>query len=759
MKHLRLVLLVLAALVVTVVPSPDNGIQGQPARAQTPRERAEGALTGPQRVLVRDLQAVPTASAEAKERLVLLRLAPGLARSYAPEAPKANAVDSASGLELQPLAAPDTSTSFDGLDSTDNLFGLSPPDPQIAVGPNHIVEFVNVVGRITDKSGVPVGSDFSLDTFFGVFPGAASTDPKIVFDDIHERFFASYIDIDIAFGIGDLFLAISETSDPTGAWNVYFTSFPGAIPDYPGIGVTDDKFTISYNLFDIVTSVFIGEQTLVLEKADVMAGVAPGIFFFAIDSSRFTVRPAQNLSPGEDQYLTTFDMTGGVLPLPGMTVIRITGTPDGGNVTEASAVDLSVIPQDRPPPSVTAGPGTIDSGDFRMLEAIWRDNGLWSSASAACTPPSDGSVRSCAHLIEVETVGTPSVVQDIMFGASEEYFSWPAIKTDSAGNLYVSLTHSDPSTFAEARVAGRCATDALNTMSGSSVLRTGEIVHLTGRWGDYLGAAVDPSDPSAVWVLGEYAKNTGGPTDFGYWGTYVAKISYGACPGAVSASSTTSACDFDGDGKDDLAVGAPGEDVGAVVDAGAVNLLYGSGSGLTASGDQLWHQGVAGVMGGAEAGDLFGSSLACGDFDGDGFDDLAVGVPGEDIGAVVDGGAVNVFYGSASGLTASGDQLWHQNVPGVLGGAEAGDLFGSSLASGDYDGNGKDDLAVGAPGEDIGAIADAGAANVLYGSGSGLTASGDQLWHQDSAGIMGGAEAGDLFGSSLASGGRMAGRR
>ncbi len=153
------------------------------------------------------------------------------------------------------------------------------------------------------------------------------------------------------------------------------------------------------------------------------------------------------------------------------------------------------------------------------------------------------------------------------------------------------------------------------------------------------------------------------------------------------------------------------------------------------------------MLGGAEAGDLFGASLASGDFDGDGFDDLAIGAPGEGIGAKADAGAVNVLYGSASGLTATGDQLWHQSTSGVLGGAEAGDLFGASLASADFDGDGKDDLAIGAPGEGIGAKADAGAVNVLYGSASGLTAAGDQLWHQNVAGVLGGAEPGDLFGS------------
>jgi subtilisin family serine protease len=211
-------------------------------------------------------------------------------------------------------------------------------------------------------------------------------------------------------------------------------------------------------------------------------------------------------------------------------------------------------------------------------------------------------------------------------------------------------------------------------------------------------------------------------------------------------------CDFDGDGFDDLAVGAPGEDVGAIVDAGAVNVLYGSSSALTGVGDQLWHQGIPAVTGGAENGDHFGGALSCGDYDGDGFDDLAIGAPGEDVGAIADAGAVNVLYGSSSGLTGVGDQLWYQGLPGVLGAAEGGDGFGSALSSGDYDGDGFDDLAIGAPGEDVGATMDAGAVNVLYGSLSGLTAIGDQLWQQGAAGVLGAAEAGDRFSDSLASG-------
>jgi len=224
---------------------------------------------------------------------------------------------------------------------------------------------------------------------------------------------------------------------------------------------------------------------------------------------------------------------------------------------------------------------------------------------------------------------------------------------------------------------------------------------------------------------------------------------------AASAALPTSECDFDGDNRSDLAVGAPGESIGGVDGAGAVNVIYGAGGGLAATGNQIWSQRSAGIAFDPETGDAFGSSIACGDFNKDGYDDMAVGVPHESIGSrnpILRAGAVNVIYGSRGGLTEVGDQIWHQNSSNIEGVAEAGDLLGWAVVAADFDGDGYDDLAAGAPGESVGSDRQAGSVNVIYGSASGLDAAGDQIWHQDISGIAGSAEPGDRLGESLTAG-------
>jgi hypothetical protein len=135
----------------------------------------------------------------------------------------------------------------------------------------------------------------------------------------------------------------------------------------------------------------------------------------------------------------------------------------------------------------------------------------------------------------------------------------------------------------------------------------------------------------------------------------------------------------------------------------------------------------AGVTDNAEAGDRFGAALAFGDFNGDGQVDLAVGIPGESD----DAGAVSVFYAAGGVPSPLGMLHLTQSVieHGDVGGNEAGDQFGFSLAAGDVDGDGYDDLVVGAPYEDVPDLfgncvgaecSDVGVAHLVHGSATGL---------------------------------------
>ena len=186
--------------------------------------------------------------------------------------------------------------------------------------------------------------------------------------------------------------------------------------------------------------------------------------------------------------------------------------------------------------------------------------------------------------------------------------------------------------------------------------------------------------------------------------------------------------DFDGDGFQDLSVGVPFEDLvttaGTLADAGGVHILYGSLAGLNSSGDQFFTEDSLGGVESSEAGDYFGNALAAGDFDSDGFDDLAIAAEHESVGTAAAAGAVFVLYGTPTGLLTGSHQIWHQDSPNVAGTAEENDQFGFALAVGRFDGDIFDDLAIGVNFEAIGAISQAGAVNVLYGSASGLTDTG-----------------------------------
>ncbi len=186
--------------------------------------------------------------------------------------------------------------------------------------------------------------------------------------------------------------------------------------------------------------------------------------------------------------------------------------------------------------------------------------------------------------------------------------------------------------------------------------------------------------------------------------------------------------DFNGDGIDDLVVGIPGWGTKQIPSSGSVRLYLGS-TDITTPGpwDHIaFSQDVTDVPGIAEDSDYLGEAVALGDFNCDGFDDLAIGVPGEDLGPDTDAGAVMVHWGNSAASASSDPEMWTQSSPGVPGSPEDYDRFGSDLSAGDLDGDGCDELLVGMGGEYT--SAGLGAAYILQGSPSGLSDTGGPGW-------------------------------
>ncbi|MCR9166461.1 MAG: FG-GAP repeat protein [Nannocystaceae bacterium] len=205
-----------------------------------------------------------------------------------------------------------------------------------------------------------------------------------------------------------------------------------------------------------------------------------------------------------------------------------------------------------------------------------------------------------------------------------------------------------------------------------------------------------------------------------------------------TATPSMAAGDFDGDTLLDRAFGYPQ----ANGTEGVVKIVYGS------QVIEIWNRDAPGVLGADATGNNLGDSIAVGDFDRDGYDDLAIGVPGDDTGTGWNIGTVNILYGSSSGITGSFDQLYSQDTPGIANSEESYDGYGEFLQAGDFDCDGHDDLAIGIPQENLNSGTNGGAVNVIYGSSGGLSAL-DDFFHQNTSGVTGSVQAHDNFGASL----------
>ena len=176
----------------------------------------------------------------------------------------------------------------------------------------------------------------------------------------------------------------------------------------------------------------------------------------------------------------------------------------------------------------------INTNDRRALNAVWRDNALWTTFEVLpVSGPDAGQVT--AHWVKVNTgnLGALTVAdqgnvggEDIATGA---HTFFPSIAVDPCGNMALGFSASANTIYPGAYYTGRAAGDPAGTVQASGTLMAGTDWYYRAfsgtrnRWGDYSGISLDPADEATFWVFNEYAMTRGTPTNTppqdGRWAT------------------------------------------------------------------------------------------------------------------------------------------------------------------------------------------------------------------------------------------------
>ena len=435
-------------------------------------------------------------------------------RGAAPEAMAAMAPG------LEPAAAPVGSTNFAGISAT----GWLPPDCTMAVGPSHVLASVNSSMAIYTKAGAPLLQRTLTQWFANVVSGLTIFDPKALFDQHAGRWVLLAVAVSNSPKASLHLLSVSTTSDPMGPWRNYRfdamrngTTLTNNWADFPALGVDNQAFYVTTNQFAFGGG-FQYAKIRVIPKAGPYSGGAAPFFDFtnmknADNTVAFTVQPCHTFGAPQVEYLANTAFPSGNY----ITVWRIVNPSTAPVLTRTQ---VAVSPYSLAPNADQPGGGPpLNTGDVRLLHAVFRGDSIWTAFTAAHSWGA-GANRASIQWCQIRAA-VPAVVQQGVFGTPTLHYFYPAACPDANGNVTMVFSYSGTSTFGSIAYTGRRATDALGTMQSSTILKAGVAKYVgldsggRNRWGDYNGIASDPANGRVVWMYSEYASavNT--------WGTWV----------------------------------------------------------------------------------------------------------------------------------------------------------------------------------------------------------------------------------------------
>ncbi|MDG2054625.1 MAG: hypothetical protein P8J86_07950 [Phycisphaerales bacterium] len=423
----------------------------------------------------------------------------------------------------------------------------TPPDPTLAVGPDHIVATVNMAIAFYDRDGneqfyANLDSTGSPGFFETVGSGDFCFDPKCFYDPYSERFFVLALEFYDSSGESWITVAVSDDSDPNGVWYKYRTWAVLTIEgsdywvDYPGLGFNEDTFYTTNNLFLLSGSGpgFRGAMYRLFPKAPMLVG-DPVTWTDVNDTSSASVQCAQiyDAPPGTPPFFVSGDSSSSM---------KIQAIRSEGGQPDLRSASVAIPGHDGGPPGAVNPGGSINALDGRLMNVNWRNGQLYTAHAI------ESGNRSESRWYHFDTGNWPGVSGNppsptlVQSGAIDfpegQHSFYPAIASNKYDDVGLVIGYCRSDLNPNVQVTGRMKTDSAGSM-GSPVIVVESPSGADGRWGDYFDLTVDPLDDTTFWYIGEWASNGG-------WQTWIGsfEVTEPRCDGDANGDNIVNLDDF-----------------------------------------------------------------------------------------------------------------------------------------------------------------------------------------------------------------------
>jgi hypothetical protein len=403
---------------------------------------------------------------------------------------------------LTPASAPaGPDFGFEAIQST----GWNPPDPDLAVGPNHIVAVVNVDMEFFTKDGTSTSGNIPLEAWFNT--NGFVFDPVALYDQKVQRFVVAAVE----HNNGDYFnIAVSDDDDPNGTWYKYrfnVSSICGFI-DFPNLGVSDDAYFLIADCFGNPQ----GNNIHVMAKAPMLNGGGVSLTSIKTTSGIISNGATRNYDDGTLYASSSY--------AAGSPFVRLYSVEDPTGSATLRSYNLNVGSFSNPPDARQQGTSNrADTIDHRFKNGVVRDGYLY-----LCHNVANGGVAKVRwykiNLNGWPNGGAPTLTDSGYVDPGSGIYTWFGdINVDAGGTMAIAYNRSSSSEYIGVGRTWREASDAAGTLRDYTEMQVSTSPETGSRWGDYAGLEEDPVDPGTFWNQHEYRTSS--------WRTWIGRFTPG----------------------------------------------------------------------------------------------------------------------------------------------------------------------------------------------------------------------------------------